>query len=110
MAPRANTRDPLQIGFPEPLDRALLQRLIVVRDAVGAAVPGEISIEPGERRWSFRPHAEWGPARYQVDVDTELEDLAGNNVRKLFDVTPADSAPRAPRGRTVQIGFVPRSR
>ena len=109
-APRANTRESLQMGFPEPLDRALLQRLIVVRDAGGAAVSGEISIGPGERRWSFTPHAEWGPARYQVEVNTELEDLAGNNVRKLFDVTLGDSATRDPSVRTVQIGFVPRSR
>ena len=110
IAPRANTRDSLVLGFPEPLDRALLQRLIVVRDSAGAVVPGEISIGPGERRWSFTPQAVWGAARYHVEVDTELEDLAGNNVRRLFDVTLGDSASGAPSGRTVQIGFVPRSR
>jgi hypothetical protein len=109
VAPRANTRDSLLLRFPESLDRALLQRLIVVRDSAGAAVNGEISIGPGERRWWFTPHGVWGHSRYHVEVDTELEDLAGNNVRKLFDVTLGDSSSGAPSGRTVQIGFVPRA-
>jgi len=40
-APRAETRDSFIVTFPEPLDRALLMRLVSVRDSSGAAVDGD---------------------------------------------------------------------
>lgn len=108
ITPRADTRDSLLIGFPEPLDRALLARMIVVRDASGGVVPGDVRIAPGERRWSFTPRGTWGQGRYDLEVDTELEDLAGNNLRRLFDVAPGDTASRGATGVKVRLGFVPR--
>src|SRR5262249_37612013 len=38
--PAAETRGPLEVHFPEPLDRALLDRLIAVRDASDQPVAG----------------------------------------------------------------------
>ena len=108
--PRADTRDSLLVGFPEPLDRALLARMLVVREANGAVVPGDVRIAPGERRWSFTPRGTWGQGRYDLEVDTELEDLAGNNLRRLFDVAPGDSASRGASGTKVRLGFVPRGK
>ena len=106
--PRADTRDSLLVAFPEPLDRALLARMLVVREANGAVVPGDIRIAPGERRWSFTPRGMWGQGRYDLEVDTELEDLAGNNLRRLFDVAPGDTASRGAAVAKIRIGFVPR--
>ena len=54
-APRAGTREPLEVRFPEPLDRALLDRLISVQDATARAVPGQISVGEFETLWRFTP-------------------------------------------------------
>ena len=108
--PRAATLDSLFVAFPEPLDHALLERLITVRDPAGAAVSGRIVIGSGERRWTFAPRAQWGQTRYRIEIDTELEDLAGNNVRRLFDVAPGDSDPVGATVPKVTLGFLPRER
>ena len=46
-APRAGTRDPLVVRFPESLDRALLDRLIWVENAEANVVAGQISAGRG---------------------------------------------------------------
>ena len=51
--PQAGTRDPLILGFREPLDRAMLMRVIDVRrlgvsDSASSLVRGEISVDAGE--------------------------------------------------------------
>jgi hypothetical protein len=89
--PSAGGRDPLVVTFPEPLDHALLLRMLVVRDSSGATAVGEVAVSEDERRWSFTPRQPWSPGAYLLEVDTELEDLAGNNLRRLFDVAPGDS-------------------
>jgi hypothetical protein len=84
-APRAGSREPLSVSFPEPLDYGLLQRALnVVRD--GKPVDGEISIEPGETRWVFTPRDAWAPGEYQVVALAFLEDLAGNRIGRAFEV------------------------
>lgn len=87
-APAAGTREPLVVGFPEPLDHGLLQRVLRVRDAAGALVAGEIGIGDGERRWAFTPSADWRPGEYRLEVEAILEDVAGNNLVQVFDVDP----------------------
>ncbi len=44
---------PLVVELPEPLDEALLHRLIWVEDAEGRAVAGTAAVSEGETRWSF---------------------------------------------------------
>jgi hypothetical protein len=41
-------------------------------------------------------------------VDTELEDLAGNNLRKLFDVAPGDAGATGVSAAVVRIPFQPK--
>lgn len=84
--PAASTRDPLTLAFPEPLDRAMLDRSLVVRDAEGRAVSGRVEVAPRSTRWRFRPDAAWVAGAYRVEVDPELEDLAGNSVARPFEV------------------------
>jgi hypothetical protein len=84
-APRAGSREPLSVSFPEPLDHGLLQRaLSVVRD--GKPVDGAISIETGETRWLFTPREAWAPGEYQIVALAFLEDLAGNRIGRAFEV------------------------
>lgn len=82
-APIAN--EPLRVAFDEPLDRALLEEMLIVRDERGADVDGAIEIAAGEREWIFRPRQPWAAGAYAVHVDPRIEDRAGNNLRRLFD-------------------------
>ena len=84
--PRAGTRAPLAIAFGEPLDHALASRLLVVEDSIGAAVPGTVTVAEGDSAWTFQPTRDWTPGAYTLRVGGALEDLAGNNLVRVFDV------------------------
>ena len=83
---KAGSVDPLVIRFPAPLDRALLERAISISGLNGPAIAGRVSISDDERCWEFRPLAAWSAGRFQLVVDTALEDLAGNRIGKPFEV------------------------
>jgi hypothetical protein len=108
--PRAGTTDSLLVGFPESLDRALLARLVSVHDAAGAKVDGVAAISERETRWTFTPSRPWGNGAYALHVDTELEDLAGNNLKRLFDVAPGDSAAIGIVAAVERLPFLPKQR
>lgn len=84
-APASGLREPLVVRFPEPLDRALLSSAMAVGDAEGRPVAGEIDVRAGEREWRFTPASPWRAGRYELRAAVELEDVAGNNLRRLFD-------------------------
>ncbi len=85
-AAQSGTRDPLVVDFDEPMDRALAARLINVSGPTGAPVAGEASLGEQERRWSFVPAQPWQRGTHTLLVPTTIEDLAGNNIGKAFDV------------------------
>ncbi len=85
-APQRDGRDALTVVFPRPLDRALLNRMIGVIAPRGAPVEGEITVADDERRWEFRPAKPWQAGKYELVVDTALEDSAGNNLARPFEV------------------------
>ncbi len=79
--PRAETREPLAVDFPEPLDRAVLARALAVEN-----VDGEIEISRDETRWSLIPEKPWQAGTYHLVALTILEDLAGNQIGQPFEV------------------------
>jgi hypothetical protein len=84
--PQAGTTGPLVARFDEPLDRAMLQRVLVVTDSAGKRVAGSIEVDRDETRWRFRPERPWRAGRYSLVVETTLEDLAGNSIGRPFEV------------------------
>jgi hypothetical protein len=84
--PKAGSREPLVVMFPEPLDHALARRLIRAVAPSGDAVAGEVALEDGERRWVFTPDSPWRRDDYSIVAQPTLEDLAGNNIGKPFEV------------------------
>ncbi|HEV2665829.1 MAG TPA: Ig-like domain-containing protein [Blastocatellia bacterium] len=104
-APRADSRDPLAVVFPEPMDHALSQRLIRVAGGQGEMAPGKVSLEDQERRWTFTPDNVWRRGRYQLIIHTTLEDLAGNNIGKPFEVDLFDGVERRLSTTTVKLSF-----
>jgi len=84
--PDAGSTGPLRLLFPEPLDQALLQRLVWVETAEQHAVNGQTHVDDNERRWVFTPDQSWNPGNYRIVIGTALEDLAGNSVARPFEV------------------------
>ena len=84
MPPKVATTEALRVSFPEPLDHGLLHSTVQVR-ANGVPLRGRVVISNEEREWTFIPDEPWIPGEYVLAIDTDLEDLAGNNLRRLFD-------------------------
>lgn len=95
--PAAGSREALVARFAEPLDQALLERMLWVVDADGRRLPGDTQIGEHEASWSFTPEHAWQPGTYQLMADTLLEDLAGNSISRKFEVEPTGPPPRNER-------------
>jgi hypothetical protein len=83
--PETNSRQPLVLMFPRPLDRVLLSHKIGIASRSGQSVDGEIAIDRCERRWSFTPASPWAADSYRVDIAQSLEDVCGNDMMAAFD-------------------------
>ena len=83
--PAANSRQPLELMFPVPLDWALLWRGITVAVEGGPPIDGRIAVAQGERRWCFTPSAPWMSGSYKISVASGLEDVCGNSLLAAFD-------------------------
>lgn len=79
--PPGGSREPLVVGFDRVLDHGLLDRCLHV---VGP-VDGTSHIGPDQRSWRLTPRAAWVVGDYRLVVDSELEDVAGNSVARVFD-------------------------
>jgi hypothetical protein len=104
-APASATRGPLRLAFPEPMDHALALRVIRVLNASGQLVEGKPALEDQERRWSFIPAHEWTRGNHAVSVQTTIEDLAGNNIGKSFEVDLFEGVQRRFTNTTVKLPF-----
>ena len=83
--PMTNSRQPLVLMFPRPLDWALLSHTITIASTNEQSIDGRIAIDQCERRWSFTPTSPWAAGSYQVRVASTLEDVCGNTVVAAFD-------------------------
>ena len=101
--PASGTQNPLVVLFPEPMDNALTQRVIHITDASGKTVAGRIDLTDQERRWSFQPHGPWQRGQHQLVIQTTIEDLAGNNIGKQFDVDLFEGVQRRLTSSTVKL-------
>lgn len=97
--PPSATRAPLEVHFPEPLDVALLLNGLGVIAPDGRVLEGEISLGKEEKSWSWTPAKPWPTGKFILRISTDVEDLAGNNLSRLFDTpvgkteVPASTTP-----------------
>lgn len=103
--PVAGTTEPLRVSFPEPLDHALLHRMVWVVDGQGRRVPGTVTVSDEETRWSLTPEKPWTAGKYRLVIDATIEDLAGNTIAKLFEVDVFKSVGRQITTETVERPF-----
>ena len=104
-APKAGTSEPLTVEFHEPMDRALLERLLDLTTPRNVAVAGPVEIDRQETRWRFTPRQHWQPGQYFLRVETILEDLAGNSIGRAFDVDVFERVEDRIRRETISLPF-----
>ena len=103
--PKPGARAPLAIFFPESMDHALARRVIHVMSDSGELIEGETLLEDHERRWTLVPESAWRRGAYKLVIETTLEDLAGNNIGKPFEVDVFDNIQRRLSTSTIKLAF-----
>jgi hypothetical protein len=83
--PVAGTAGALIVDFPTPMNYALLQRMLSVTGPHGK-ISGTIVLAHDETEWRFTPDSPWDAGNYQLVIDTNIEDLAGNHIGQPFDI------------------------
>lgn len=92
--PKANTKQPVIIKFGEPLDHALALTALTIFTKKGKRVKGAVRLQNEDRQWIFIPDDPWVANDYRIQIRAELEDLAGNNLNRLFDTDLEQEATR----------------
>ncbi len=83
--PVAETKNPLNLKFDEPLVYTLIQESIELYDTENKLMDGRLTVSEKETGLSFIPSAPWKKGRHYILIQSRLEDLAGNNLKRLFD-------------------------
>jgi hypothetical protein len=83
--PAAKSKSPLHLRFGEAMDAILALETIAVIDPNGAVIKGDFELVNKETELLFIPLSNWNKGIYNIQTDPKLEDLAGNNMTRLFD-------------------------
>ena len=102
--PERDTREPVLVSFPEPLDHGLLNRALSVTTLAGDPIEGRIEVSNAETQWAFVPRRAWEPGEYSIRVYAFLEDLAGNRIGAPFEITAPEPGDE---GRATDFFVVP---
>jgi hypothetical protein len=102
--PRAGTSTPLVVAFGRAMNYPLLQRMLQVAGP-GGSVAGTIAVDRHETIWRFTPRQPWAAGSYRLQVDTDLEDVAGNKIDQPFDIDVFDKVTEHLTTRTVDVPF-----
>ncbi len=105
--PSSGGRGGVVVTFPEPLDHGLLMRALGVTRGE-APVAGEIVVDQEETRWTFTPREPWVAGPYQLLALDILEDLAGNQIGRAFEVDNFDTVDKSPNPETIRLNFTVR--
>ena len=82
--PKSRTKDPLSLMLDEEYDTEILKSCLVVNGNSGP-VEGRWLVMKHGKAVFFYPLNTWQESEYFIEVCPNLEDLAGNNLTRLFD-------------------------
>lgn len=83
--PAKGTTEALEIHFNESLDEKLVTETIRLYSN-NQQILGELNVGKKGRSVQFLPNSNREEGSYTIQVESRLEDLAGNNLNRLFDV------------------------
>lgn len=106
-APRTGTKEALTVAFTEPMDDGLARRVIrVERGGENGSHRGRVELAGDDRQWLFLPDEPWSSGEYRLLIGSTLEDLAGNNPGKTFEVDLFDGIQRRVTHEVIAVPFV----
>jgi len=85
LIPKSGTQEPLKIQCAEVLDYGSLQDAIHITTKTGVEISGKLKWNASEKSIYFFSLSNWRKGEYIILFDKLLEDLAGNNLERLFD-------------------------
>ena len=83
--PTVGTIEALKVNLKESLDYVLLNNAIRVLDEKRKPVEGKFQTSNKETELTFTPSSNWTKGNYYLEIESRLEDLAGNNLNHPFD-------------------------
>ena len=84
--PAPGSLRPLVCQLGSTHDWALLHSDVAVETAAGEPLAGSITTSDHQSTWHFTPQSPWTAGRYRLAIGSVLEDLAGNNLERPFEV------------------------
>ncbi len=91
--PPENDTDDLVILFHESMDYGSTMNGLTVINAEKKVITGDWQLIDNESISLFTPKKPWSKGNYKVLLDVTIEDLAGNNLNRLFDSKVNDTIP-----------------
>ena len=101
---KAGTEEALTIDFNEPLDAVLATESFQI-DTRGEPIQGTFKLNHEEQQLVFYPDTAWAKGDYKITVISILEDLAGNNLNRLFDENLSLKKADSPADKTHVLSF-----
>jgi hypothetical protein len=105
ITPPAGSLSPLIVTFNTPMNYPLMQRMLQVYGPRGATF-GTASIARQETEWRFVPREPWPPGKYNLVVNTAIEDLAGNHIGQPFDIDTFEHVTEHIVTDTISLPFI----
>lgn len=82
--PPDKTRDALIIDFDKSMDyEVAMDAIYIIKN--DKIIEGKTALIHEESQWRFYPTETWTQGKYEIVVESRLDDLAGNNLNRLFD-------------------------
>lgn len=88
--PAANSKEALNIKFDKSMDAILAQESLRILYRGEILVEGAYVLGKREESILFRPVYAWNKGVYEIISQSIIEDLSGNNMKRLFDTNTAE--------------------
>jgi hypothetical protein len=92
--PAADTRQPLAVRFPQPLDHGIIVRALSIETGERRAIDGAITLDAHDAVWMFTPVAPWQGGEYNLVAQSFLEDPQGNQIGRAFEASADEPTSR----------------
>lgn len=103
--PVSSSKSALQINFNQSLDYSLLREVFKIKYLESEEISGIWEIGNKEKSIAFTPTNEWQKGHYKLEIESRLEDLAGNNLSRLFETDLENPAKPKIESSLHQIAF-----
>lgn len=105
-SPKVNSKSHVLISCHESLDYGSTQNSVMVVNVKGEKIDGNWQLINHESTLSFTPLYPWKKGSYNVLFDNHIEDLAGNNLDRLFDSEITDTiSHRLPKTHKIKFSI-----